>query len=132
MKGCCIVYEAMEEFKNKHFGKKMKQIRLERGISQEDLAERLGVGSNSYLSDAERGRFLPSDEKLKDWADIMGLSWAEIEDLKVDAELERLGLTDPGFTMMFKAVPHMTTEEKASIVRSYEAVMRAREAKKRK
>lgn len=117
----------MEEFKNKHFGKKMKQIRLERGISQEDLAERLGVGSNSYISDAERGRFLPSDEKLKEWADIMGLSWAEIEDLKVDAELERLGLTDPGFTMMFKEVPNMTTEEKASIVRSYEAVMRARE-----
>jgi len=117
----------MEEFKNKHFGKKMKQIRLEKGISQEDLAERLGVGSNSYISDAERGRFLPSDKKLKEWADIMGLSWAEIEDLKVDAELERLGLTDPGFTMMFKEVPNMTTEEKASIVRSYEAVMRARE-----
>lgn len=117
----------MEEFKNKHFGKKMKQIRLERGISQEDLADRLGVGSNSYISDAERGRFLPSDDKLKAWADIMGLSWEEIEDLKVDSELERLGLTDPGFTMMFKEVPNMTTEEKASIVRSYEAVMRARE-----
>ncbi|MHB1056203.1 MAG: helix-turn-helix domain-containing protein [Thermoleophilia bacterium] len=117
----------MEEFKQKHFGKKMKQIRLERGISQEDLAVKLGVGSNSYLSDAERGRFLPSDEKLKEWADIMGLSWSEIEDLKVDAELERLGLTDPGFTMMFKEVPNMTTEEKASIVRAYEAVMRARE-----
>ncbi len=105
----------------------MKQIRLERGIGQEDLADRLGVGSNSYISDAERGRFLPSDDKLKSWADIMGLTWEEIEELKVDAELERLGLTDPGFTMMFKAVPHMTTEEKASIVRSYEAVMRARE-----
>ena len=116
-----------EEFKNKHFGKKMKQIRLERGISQEDLAERLGVGSNSYISDAERGRFLPSDDKLKAWADVMGLTWEEIEDLKVDSELERLGLTDPGFTMMFKEVPNMTTEEKASIVRSYEAVMRARE-----
>ena len=122
----------MGEFKNKHFGKKMKQIRLERGIGQEDLAERLGVGSNSYISDAERGRFLPSDEKLKDWADVMGLTWEEIEELKVDAELERLGLTDPGFTMMFKEVPNMTTEEKASIVRSYEAVMRARKAKKQK
>ena len=105
----------------------MKQIRLERGISQEDLADRLGVGSNSYISDAERGRFLPSDEKLQAWADIMGLTWEEIEDLKVDSELERLGLTDPGFTMMFKEVPNMTTEEKASIIRSYEAVMRARE-----
>ena len=105
----------------------MKQIRLERGISQEDLAERLGVGSNSYLSDAERGRFLPSDDKLKAWADIMGMTWEQVEDLKYDAELERLGLTDPGFTLMFKEVPNMTAEEKASLIRSFEAVMRARE-----
>lgn len=124
--------KAMEEKKHIHFGKKLKQIRQEKGISQEDLAERLGVGSNSYISDSERGRFLPSDEKLKAWADIMGITWEEVEDLKVDAELERLGLTDPGFTMMFKEVPNMTAEEKQSLIRAYEAVMRAREAGKKK
>lgn len=122
----------MEKKKHIHFGKKMKQIRLEKGISQEDLAERLGVGSNSYISDAERGRFLPADDKLKDWADIMGLTWEEVEDLKQDAELERLGLTDPGFTMMFKEVPNMNAEEKASLIRAYEAVMKARDAHRKK
>ncbi|MDO8735712.1 MAG: helix-turn-helix transcriptional regulator [Thermoleophilia bacterium] len=122
----------MEKKKHIHFGKKMKQIRLEKGISQEDLAERLSVGSNSYISDAERGRFLPSDDKLKAWADIMGLTWEEVEDLKQDAELERLGLTDPGFTMMFKEVPNMNAEEKASLIRAYEAVMKAREAQRKK
>ncbi|MBI5870964.1 MAG: helix-turn-helix transcriptional regulator [Actinobacteria bacterium] len=122
----------MEKKKHIHFGKKMKQIRLEKGISQEDLAERLGVGSNSYISDAERGRFLPSDDKLKAWADIMGLAWEEVEDLKQDSELERLGLTDPGFTMMFKEVPNMNAEEKASLIRAYEAVMKAREAQRKK
>lgn len=122
----------MEKKKHIHFGKKMKQIRLEKGISQEDLAERLGVGSNSYISDAERGRFLPSDDKLMAWADIMGLTWEEVEDLKQDAELERLGLTDPGFTMMFKEVPNMNAEEKASLIRAYEAVMKAREAQRKK
>lgn len=122
----------MEKKKHIYFGKKMKQIRLERGISQEDLAEKLGVGSNSYISDAERGRFLPSDDKLKAWAEIMGLTWEEVEDLKQDAELERLGLTDPGFTMMFKEVPNMNAEEKASLIRAYEAVMKAREAQRKK
>ena len=122
----------MEKKKHIHFGKKMKQIRLEKGISQEDLAEKLGVGSNSYISDAERGRFLPSDDKLMAWADIMGLTWEEVEDLKQDAELERLGLTDPGFTMMFKEVPNMNAEEKASLIRAYEAVMKAREAQRKK
>lgn len=122
----------MEKKKHIHFGKKMKQIRLEKSISQEDLAEKLGVGSNSYISDAERGRFLPSDDKLKAWADIMGLTWEEVEDLKQDAELERLGLTDPGFTMMFKEVPNMNAEEKASLIRAYEAVIKAREAQRKK
>lgn len=122
----------MEKKKHIHFGKKMKQIRLEKGISQEDLAERLSVGSNSYISDAERGRFLPSDDKLKAWAVIMGLTWEEVEDLQQDAELERLGLTDPGFTMMFKEVPNMNAEEKASLIRAYEAVIKAREAQRKK
>lgn len=119
----------MEEFKHKNFGKRLRQIRREKGLSQEKLAELLKVSSNSYVSDIERGRLFPTDERLKDWADIVGLTWEEIEELKVDAELERLGLTDPGFTLMFKEVPRMNTEEKASIIRAYEAVLKARRAR---
>lgn len=122
----------MEEKKHIHFGKRLKQVRLEKGISQEDLAEMLGVGSNSYISDAERGRFLPSDDKLIAWAEIMGLTWEAVEDLKLEAELERLGLSDPGFTMMFKEVPNMTAAEKQSLIRAYEAVLKAREAQRKK
>ena len=122
----------MDEKKHIHFGKKLKQVRLEKGISQEDLAERLGVGSNSYISDAERGRFLPSDDKLKAWARNMGLTWTQVEDLKLEAELERLGLSDPAFTLMFKEVPNMTPEEKQSLIRSYEAVIRSRETQRKK
>jgi len=122
----------MDEKKHIHFGKKLKQVRLENGISQEDLADKLGVGSNSYISDAERGRFLPSDDKLKAWAKIMGLTWTQVEDLKLEAELERLGLSDPAFTLMFKEVPNMTPEEKQSLIRSYEAVIRSREAQRKK
>lgn len=122
----------MDDKKHIHFGKKLKQVRLENGISQEDLAERLGVGSNSYISDAERGRFVPSDDKLKVWAKIMGLTWAQVEDLKLEAELERLGLSDPAFTIMFKDVPNMTPEEKQSLIRSYESVLRSRETQRKK
>lgn len=122
----------MEDKKHIHFGKKLKQVRLEKGISQEDLAEKLNVGSNSYISDAERGRFLPSDDKLEAWAKIMGLTWAQVEDLKLEAELERLGLSDPAFTLMFKEVPNMTAEEKQSVIRAYEAVLRGRETQRKK
>ncbi len=41
-------------------------------------------------------------------------------------------IDDPGFTMMFKEVPNMTTEEKASPIRSFEAVMKAREDLRKK
>lgn len=119
----------MEEKKHIHFGKKLKQLRLEKGISQEDLADRLGVGSNSYISDAERGRFLPADDKLKLWAKVIGVSMQDIEDLKLEAEIERLGIDDPGFTMMFKEVPNMTREEKQSVLRAFQAMMKARAAK---
>lgn len=47
------------------FGQKLRKIREEKGIPQQKLAEKLGYTSNSYIADAERGKFLPSEEKLK-------------------------------------------------------------------
>lgn len=115
-----------------HFGKRLRELRLQKDISQEKLAEILGLKNNSYISDAENGRFIPSDEKMEVWARAIGISMEEVEDLKLEAEIERLGISDPGFTMMFKEVPEMTAEEKQSIIRAYEAVKKAREARKDK
>ena len=115
-----------------HFGKRLRQKRLEKDISQEKLAAMIGLTNNSYISDAENGRFMPSDEKMADWAKAIGITMGEVEDMKLEAEIERLGISDPGFTMMFKEVPEMNAEEKQSIIRAYEAVKKAREAKKDK
>ncbi len=112
-----------------YFGKKLKQIRLQKGISQEQIAEKLGLKSNSYISDAESGKFVPSDEKMKIWASLLGLTIEDIEDLKLEADIEKLGIAEPAFTMMFKDVQNMTHEEKQSIIRAYQAVLRARETK---
>ena len=89
------------------FGKKIRQIRLEKGLKQEDITKVLGYNSNSYISDVEIGKFIPQPDKL-----------------------EKLGIDDPAFTMMFKEVPRMTREEKQSLIRAYEAVIRARNLKR--
>ena len=114
------------------FGKKLKQARLERGLKQSDIVKVLGYESKSYVSDVENGHFRPQPDKLAKWAKALGMTQEEMDSMLADAKLEDMGLTDPGFTMMFKEVPSMTAEEKESIVRAYKAVMKARSAKGKK
>lgn len=111
------------------FGKKIKEARLKRRLTQQDVTKALGYESKSYVSDVENGYFLPHPDKLAKWAKALGMSHEEMDCLLADARLEDMGLTDPGFTMMFKEVPNMTALEKESIIRSYKRVINARKAK---
>jgi transcriptional regulator with XRE-family HTH domain len=113
------------------FGDKLKAIRLQKDLGQAELARKLGYQNNSYVSDVENNKYMPNEEKLKAWAKELQMTWAEMQDLVVEAELEELGINDPAFTMMFKDIPNMTTEEKQSIIRAYQAVLRAREGKRK-
>jgi transcriptional regulator with XRE-family HTH domain len=113
------------------FGTKIRQIRLQKGLTQTQVREDLGYATNSYISDMENGKFIPSGEKLEQLARALGMSKSEMDDLLLEEKLEQLGLDDPAFTMMFKEIPHMTREEKQSLVRAYEAVIRARGQKRR-
>lgn len=112
-----------------NFGKRLKQIRLQKGINQEQISERLGLKSNSYISHVESGDFVPSDDKMSVWAEMLSLTMDEIEDLKLEARIEELGINDAGFTMMFKDFGNMTSLEKQSIIRAYEEVLKSRQAK---
>lgn len=114
------------------FGDKLRQIRLEKRLSQEQVAEKLGLPTNTYVSDAERGKFIPGPEKLEKWARALGITQEEMDDLLLESKLQDLGLDDPGFTLMFKEVPNMTREEKQSLIRAYEKVIKARKQPKRK
>lgn len=78
---------------------------MQKDISQLSLAHKLGYQNNSYVSDAELNKFIPNEEKLKLWAKALGMSWEEMQDLVFESKLEKLGINDPGFTMMFKDIP---------------------------
>ncbi len=113
------------------FGNRIRQVRLQKGISQRTIAKKLGYTSQSYVSDVEHNKFIPQGKKLEIWAKTLGLTMGQIQDLILEAKIEKLGINDPGLTMMFKEVPKMTKEEKDSLIRAYEAILKARASKKR-
>ncbi len=69
------------------FGARLRALRAERGMTQQDCADRLQV-SAAYLSALEHGkRGAPSPGLVHQVCDVFGLIWDQAEDL---AELARL------------------------------------------
>lgn len=62
-----------EEEKKNLFSVRLKELRLQHGFSQEELAEQIGIKQNSY-SDWEHGKCKPNYEKLEKIADFFGVS----------------------------------------------------------
>jgi transcriptional regulator with XRE-family HTH domain len=59
------------------FGQRVRQLRLERALTQEQLAERAGMHW-TYISGVERGRRNPSLNVLGQLAGALGLSLADL------------------------------------------------------
>jgi len=59
------------------FGQRVRLMRSERGLTQEQLAERAGI-SVDFLSLIERGKSSPSFENLDELADALEVSVAEL------------------------------------------------------
>lgn len=113
------------------FGAKIRQVRLEKGLIQSQVSKVLGYPTDSYISDVENNKFIPQPDKLEKIAEILDLTMEDMENFILEDKLEKLGMTDPAFTMMFKEVPKMTNEEKHSLIRAYEAVLKARQTKRK-
>jgi transcriptional regulator with XRE-family HTH domain len=61
----------------RRFGKRLKELRLARGLSQEELAFRVGV-HRTYLGGIERGERNPSLRNLAAIAKGLGVSLPEL------------------------------------------------------
>lgn len=66
----------------KLLGGKIRQLRLENGLTQEKLAEKINIESPSYLSKIERGEASPSYELLERIADVFDLEIKDLFDFK--------------------------------------------------
>jgi transcriptional regulator with XRE-family HTH domain len=70
-------------------GFKLKQFRLEKGLSLKELAEKTNL-SISYLSEIEKGKKYPKPEKIFQLAQSLGVSFDDLVSLKVSREADML------------------------------------------
>ena len=57
--------------------KLLKQLRKEKNLTQEELADKVGIGQ-TFISKIERGHFEPSIPTLRRIAKVLGVSPAEL------------------------------------------------------
>lgn len=97
-----------------------------KGISQQQLAERLGFVSNSYVSEVESGRLIPSEEKLKEIAKALGVPFKELDDLLMESRLEQLGIKEPELISVFRDIPSLPEKDKKAIINVYLQIRKRR------
>jgi len=113
-----------------NFGQKLRQLRIEKGLTQQQLAERLGYKTNSYISDVESGHFIPSREKLKRIARALDVPFKVLEDMLLESRLEALGIREPELLSLFKDIPSLPEKDKRAIINAYLKVKERRKKKK--
>lgn len=59
-------------------GKNIRKRRCELGMSQEDLAKKVGIIGRSYVSKIETGALYPSIKTLKKIAKALNVDWTEL------------------------------------------------------
>jgi transcriptional regulator with XRE-family HTH domain len=59
------------------FGKRLRQLRKERGWSQEELAHRVGIDI-SFLSEVENGKKEPCLRKMKELSQGLGVTLSRL------------------------------------------------------
>ena len=70
-------------------GKKIRQLRFKAGLTQEQLAERMGVGAQS-VSKWENAVSMPDITALPLLAEIFGVSIDDLFDLSAEQRLNRI------------------------------------------
>lgn len=63
----------MEEFSNKQFGKRLRSVRMLRGITQQGMADALFIGLRSYQN-YEAGDRFPSAASLRSISKTLNVS----------------------------------------------------------
>ena len=113
-----------------NFGQKLRQLRIQKGLTQQQLAERLGYKTNSYISDVESGHFIPSREKLKKIAKALGVPFRVLDDMLLESRLEALGIKEPELISLFKDIPNLPKRDKRAIINAYLEIKERKQKKK--
>jgi len=113
-----------------NFGQKLRQLRKQKGLTQQQLARKLGYKTNSYISDVESGHFIPSREKLKKIANALGVPFKVLDDMLLESRLETLGIKKPELISLFKDIPNLPKKDKRAIINAYLKIKERRRKRK--
>ena len=93
----------------KQFGENLKKLRVERGVSQEDMAKKIKVHAN-HLSRYERGLSAPSIEVVEKMAKLFDVS---IDELVFGAVSERMekNISDRELLNIFQKVQSLEPQQ---------------------
>jgi len=93
------------------FGKRIKQLRTENKISQEELANKIGIHAN-HLSRYERDVTSPSIEVVKKIAEALEVS---IDTLVFGEQNNIDGINDRELVALFKKVQFLPNKQKDTV-----------------
>jgi len=114
-----------------NFGQKSRQLRIKKGLTQQQLAEKLGYVTNSYVSDVESGHFIPSGDKLKKIARALDVPFKEIDDMLLESRLEALGIRRARELLsLFKDIPSLPERDKRAIINAYLKIKERKQKRK--
>lgn len=102
-----------------NFGQGFRKLREEKGVTQEELAKKLGYKNNSYIARIERGDFLPSKENLKKMSRVLKIPFRELESLLLEAKMKEFGIKKPELLALFRDIPRLPSEDKKAIIKAY-------------
>ena len=113
---------------NSIFATRIKEIREEKGISQAELARRLGHASNSYVRDIERGVFTPQTGRLGPLARALGVPVIRLQEASLETRLRNL---DVKVVAMLKDYKHLSMKDREAILKTYHRIRRSKEGSHR-
>ncbi len=68
------------------------------------MAEKLDYVTNSFISEMEKGKVIPSKRKLKKIAKALGIAFKELNDPLMENKLKQLGIKEPKLINFFARV----------------------------
>ncbi|NTU46340.1 helix-turn-helix transcriptional regulator [Candidatus Roizmanbacteria bacterium] len=71
------MHNAQDEKTRKEIADKFREIRLEKGLKQSDVAEKAGLNAN-YYAKVERGEAIPSVITLKKILEALGVKSSDV------------------------------------------------------
>jgi len=103
------------------FGERIARLRREKGLTQEELAGRLGV-TQPVVSDYERGRLRLHGELIVQLAEILGTSADEILGLKASDRTER-STRNRRLLRQVQALEKLSKRDQQALLRTIDAFL---------